>query len=51
MAYTYTLSDDTVVKSYHSEDSFMDRFNQLDSIFDFMNLNDYTAFSDEFTHE
>ena len=51
MAYTYTLSDDTEVKSYHGEDDLTSKYNQLKDLYDFINLNEYTAFSDEFTHE
>ena len=51
MAYTYTLSDNTIIKSYHSTDNFYDKFTILNDVYDFIDPNEYTAFSDEFTHE
>lgn len=51
MAYTYTLADGTVIKSYHSSDNFYDKYTQVNDLYDFIDPNEYTAFSDEFTHE
>ena len=51
MAYTYTLNDGTKVNSYHSANKLEEKYNQLQDIFTFIDLGEYTAFSDEFTHE
>jgi len=51
MAYRYTLSNGTIVNSYQDENNLTEKYNQLNSLYDFISLDEHTAFSEEFTHE
>lgn len=51
MAYTYTLNDGTKVNINYSATQIEEKYNKLKDTFTFIDLNEYTQFSDEFTHE